>query len=551
MRSFGRAAGRLSFLVAMIGLMCSRTPVAAQQMAEKQTMPPAGSPATRWWHDITVLAHDSMRGRDTGSEEYLKAAHYVADQFRAAGLEPGGTDGYFQMAQLAVVSLQPGQSGIILTTGGRADTLRIGPDANIQVNPSMALRVQGPLVFVGYGLHLPGVRDDIANTDVRGKVVVYLNRMPEGLNATMLAHGRSARFDELRRAGAVAAIAIADAPAGGRRGGGAGGAGAAGGGRGGPRPVTALANDPGAGGMLINLPAASAGKLFAGSGHTYAEMIALADANKPVPVVMLKPELRAWAALDRQPLQAPNVVGILRGSDVRLKNEYLIVTAHLDHVGIGRPENGDTIYNGAMDNASGAATLMQTARAFHDGNVKPKRSIVFMAVTGEERGLLGSAYFATHPTVPAVQIVADLNTDMFLPIIPFHGVFGYGADQSDLGNDLAQVLQRRGLTLVPDPEPEQVRFIRSDQYSFIKRGIPALALKVGYTPDSKDMETAVAWRESRYHHASDDLTQPINFETAAGFNAMYFDLVRTVADRPTRPAWLPSSIFGHIERPHT
>jgi len=532
----GLAAGVLSL---------STSPLAAQTRAgASQAVPPA---AARWWRDITVLADDSLRGRATGTEDYLEAARYVADEFGKAGLEPIGTDGYFQMAHLATARLVSERSGIALVSDGRADTLALGRDATINLSTTTAPHVTGPMVFVGYGLHFPGIRDDMVGTSVRGKVAVYLNRLPSGLSATMVAHSRSGRWEALRAAGAIAAIAIsdpprADAPAG--RGGGAGRGGAGG------RPANGLADDPTGGGVMITMPAAGAERLFAGSGHTYGEMISLADRDSSavLPTFALAPALDVWTAMETTPLEAPNVLGVLRGSDPALRNQYVIVSAHLDHLGVGRPVSGDSIYNGAMDNASGIASMLETARAFHDRGVKPKRSLIFAAVTGEEKGELGSAYLATHPTVPVGDIVADLNTDMWEPQIPLVGVFGYGADESNLGDDLRKALAMHHLALMEDPHPEQVRFIRSDQYSFIKRGIPALALKVGYVAGSAGDSAIALWNATRYHKPSDDLDQPVNFGAAVAFDAMYFDLVRLVADRPTRPAWNAGSVFA--QSPH-
>jgi Zn-dependent M28 family amino/carboxypeptidase len=357
----------------------------------------------------------------------------------------------------------------------------------------------------------------------------------------MFAHGRASRWRELQRRGAVAAIAIADAPPPGR---------ATTRSRSGPggRPVVGLAQDPADRGILINVRAEAADRVFAGSEHTYAELIALSDSGADLPTIALPSTLDASVAIQRTALDAPNVVGILRGSDPALRAQYLIVSAHLDHLGVGRPVNGDSIYNGAMDNASGIATMIETAREFHDRHVAPRRSVIFLAVTGEEEGELGSAYFALHPTVPAAGIVADLNTDMYLPIIPLTGVFAYGWDESDLGRDIAPVLEAHGLANLPDPEPEQVRFIRSDQYSFIQRGIPALAFKAGYVKDSPEMKTVGEWLADRYHKPSDDLAQPVNLQTAVAFDSMYFDIVRAIADRPTRPAWYSQSVFATIPR---
>src|SRR6185312_1614477 len=404
---------------------------ASHLCAQQAPATPATPAEAAWWHHITVIAADSMHGRRTGTADYVKAAHYVADQFASMGLQPGGTDGFFQTVHLSEARIVPEGSSLVLQTASSTDTLPL----NVQLKPSTVSEAAGPMVFVGYGLNLPGAHDDLAGVDLHGKVAVYLNRMPQGLGATMFAHGRASRWRELQRLGAVAGIAIADAPPAGR----ARPARPAG------RPVTGLAEDPAEHGILVNVAADDAERIFAGSGHTYAEMVALADANRPLPTIQLRPSFHARLQIERTPLDAPNVVGILRGSDPTLRDQYLVVSAHLDHLGIGRPVNGDSIYNGAIDNASGIATLLETAREFHDRKVRGRRSVIFLAVTGEEEGELGSAYFALHPMVPASGIVADLNTDMYLPIQPLTGVFAYGWNESDLGKDILPVLQQHHL----------------------------------------------------------------------------------------------------------
>ena len=520
--------GRYSLaLVAAAALSAGASRLHAQQT-------PATPAEAAWWHHITVIANDSMHGRRTGTPDYVKAAHYVADQFASMGLEPGGTDGFFQTVHLAEASIVPDESSIVLKTAAGADTIPL----TVQLKPSTVSEADGPMVFVGYGLNLPGAHDDLAGVDLHGKVAVYLNRMPQGLNATMFAHGRASRWRELQRLGAVAAIAIVDAPPPGR----------ARPTRPGGRPVTGLAQDPAEHGILVNLAAENAERVFAGSGHTYAEMIALADSTRPLPTIQLRPSFHAKLQIERTPLDAPNVAGILRGSDPKLRDQYLVVSAHLDHLGIGRPVDGDSIYNGAIDNASGIATLLETAREFHDQKVRGRRSVIFLAVTGEEEGELGSAYFALHPTVPQSAVVADLNTDMYFPIIPFTGLFSYGWDESDLGKDIMPVLKAHGIANLEDPEPEQVRFIRSDQYSFIQRGIPSLAFKVGYVKGTPEMKVVTDWVASRYHKPSDDLQQPVDFKTAVAFDSLYFDIVRAVADTDTRPAWYKQSVFASIPR---
>jgi len=538
MQRFIRSGHSLAGGLVAASLLIAAPLTAQSHAGSAQVVPPL---AARWWNVVTVLADDSLRGRASGTEDYLKAANYVAREFEKAGLTPAGTDGYLQTAHLSTARLVAEHSGIALVTNGVADTLKLGTDASITLSTTTAARAEGPMVFVGYGLHFPGIRDDLRGTNVRGKVAVYLNRLPSGLNATIMAHSRSGRWEALRAAGAIAAIAITEPPAAGGRGGRGGAAQPAG-----ARPANGLADDPTGGGVMITVPDSEASRLFTGSGHTYAELVAMAnkDSAAVLPTFPLVPTLRVWTELAKTPLEAPNVLGMLRGSDPTLRDQYVIVSAHLDHLGIGRAVDGDSIYNGAMDNASGIATMIETARAFHDRKISPKRSIIFAAVTAEEKGELGSAYFATHPTVPVGQIVADLNTDMWEPQIPLVGIFGYGADESDLGNDLRQALKLHNLTLMEDPHPEQVRFIRSDQYSFIKRGIPALALKIGYLPGSPGDSVIAEWNRVRYHKPSDDVDQPVNFEAAIGFDAMYIDLVHLVADRPTRPAWVKGSVFA-------
>jgi Zn-dependent M28 family amino/carboxypeptidase len=223
------------------------------------------------------------------------------------------------------------------------------------------------------------------------------------------------------------------------------------------------------------------------------------------------------------------------------------VSAHLDHLGVGEPIGGDSIYNGAMDNASGIATLLETAAAAAaKGGFR--RSVIFVAVTAEEKGLLGSRYFANRPTVPAASIVANLNTDMFLPLFPMKSLVVQGLEESDLAGDLRRVAQPLGIEVLSDPEPERNAFTRSDQYSFIKTGVPALSLKVGFTKDSPEHALVRKWRTERYHAPSDDLAQPMDRQAAEDFGGVYVAVVEAVANRATRPAWNRDSFFRRFAR---
>ena len=247
--------------------------------------------------------------------------------------------------------------------------------------------------------------------------------------------------------------------------------------------------------------------------------------------------------MNRSGVESQNVVGLLRGTDARRRDEYVVVSAHLDHLGIGAPIDGDRIYNGAMDNASGVAAILEIATELHDAHQRAARSLLFVAVTGEEKGELGSRYFAAHPTVPASSIVANVNIDMFLPLFPLKELMVLGLDESDLGTDIRAVADQLQLKIQADPEPQRNRFIRSDQYSFIRAGIPALAMKVGYEAHSAEAEIARKWTAERYHAPSDDLKQPIDVSAAVRYVEAVRLLAVRIASRPDRPNWNESSFF--------
>jgi Zn-dependent M28 family amino/carboxypeptidase len=346
------------------------------------------------------------------------------------------------------------------------------------------------------------------------------------------------RWAVLRRAGA---IGIATLPA--VRPGGAGGAG-----RGGQAPpVIVLAEndlqDQAGQVVSMTLTRTGAAKLFAGTGHTLDEIDQLIADRKALPRFPLPGLLRAHATLQRTPIESANVIGIFEGSDPKLKEEYVVMSAHLDHLGVGRPVNGDSIYNGAMDDASGVASVIEIARLLRQSGAKPKRSVLFMTQTAEEKGELGSKYFAAHPTVPFLAIVADINLDMFLPLYPLKVIEVQGLAESTLGETVRAAARDQGVDVQTDREPEQNRFIRSDQYSFIKRGIPALAFKFGYEFGSPEEQTRRAWVRDVYHKPNDDLQQPVDADAAATFDRVIMGLLQRVSDDPSRPHWNADSFF--------
>jgi Zn-dependent M28 family amino/carboxypeptidase len=496
----------------------------------------------RWWAHVTYLASDELEGRDTGSEGHRKAAAYVAAQFKAAGLTPAGTSGYLQPVRFTSRKIVEAESSLTLVRDGKAEPVALGADASYSMRIDPAPAVEAPLAFVGYGLQIPELQiDDLAGQDLKGKVAVYLVGSPAEVPDALSAHAQSAavRWAALKRAGAIGSIVVQH-----------------------PRrqeppweratlarlqPAMSLAapglDDTAGQQVAIAFNPASAERLFAGSGHTFAEVVALADDRKPLPRFALATAVRTRVKVETAPVTSDNVAGVLPGSDPALRAEYIVLSAHLDHLGIGGAVNGDRIYNGAMDNASGIASLIETARGLSARMDRPKRSVLFVAVTAEEKGLLGSRYFANHPTVPATAMVANVNMDMFLPLFPMKAVMVFGLDESDLGATVRRVATSMGFTVQGDPEPLRNRFIRSDQYSFIRRGVPALALKVGYAPKSEDETRHAAWTKERYHAPSDDLQQPVDREAAAGFNELLQRLTLAIGNEPRRPRWNDGSFF--------
>ena len=534
-------------------MLCARKPVSdlfsgvllacsfalhAQQPANKDWT----TAGNAWWAHVQYLADDKLEGRKTGTPGYEAAAKYVEAQFKAVGLKPAGSNpnspnGYRQDVELLPLTLDTTNS--IFQVGGTAYTF--GDD--VVVSPRVATygEIDAPMVFIGYGLHVPRKHvDDLAGLDLKGKVVVFYNAAPADLLGPQRAYARIAgeRWKTFREAGALGYIQIAPprpgAPPPSTTT---------------PQPVLAFADpalEPPDGPKLVaTLTAAGATKLFAGSGHTPEQIKALADAGKPLPSFPIVGTLKAKTIVDTPPkpfITSPNLVGMLEGSDKKLKKQYLIISAHLDHLGVGKAVDGDTIYNGAMDNASGIAALIEAAKLLAAGP-RPKRSILFLAVTGEELGELGSQYFATKPTVDKKQIVGDLNMDMFLPLFPLRYLEIQGLAESSLGNDARAVCQLNDIEPQFDKQPDENRFVRSDQVNFVKQGIPALAFKFGWTPDSPEAKTFNDWVKVRYHRPSDDLQQPVDKVAAAQFSSFLAQLAARVADAPLRPQWYPESSF--------
>lgn len=503
-----------------------------------------------WLGHLKVLAGDDLKGRKTGSPEFMLSVEYVEDQFKKAGLKPGGSVGYRQMVGFRSAKVDNDQSSFVIKhSDATIQALKVGSDVTLNPNTEGAALAETTAVFVGHGLVVPelGV-DDLKGLDLHGKIAVILGGAPAAVHGPLKAYFRttSIRWKALKAAGAIGVITIPEPR---QQAASPGGPGAN---TNAPRPVEQL-SDPALdrlAGARLNaiLPIATAAPLFSGSGHSIDELLALAKSGAPLPEFPIAASIRATTFTQIiQTYEAPNVIGVLPGSDPKLRAEYLVLTAHLDHLGVGRPVNGDSIYNGAMDNAAGIASLIETAKALK-ADPRPSRSIIFIAFTGEEEGELGSQFYAYYPTVPRSKIVAVLNMDMYLPLFPLRFLEVQGLGESTLGNDARAAAQRNDIEVQFDKQPDENRFIRSDQASFVKYGIPALAFKFGWLPDTPEQKTFNDWIHDRYHHPSDDLNQPIDPEAAVHFDRVLLTLVRRVSDSPSKPTWYQESFFSTIPR---
>jgi Zn-dependent M28 family amino/carboxypeptidase len=524
----------------LILLLCITT------VAQNSSTPAAASfDGKSWWNYVKVLADDNMEGRETGSAGLRKAAAYIVEQLKNDGLEPAGSNGYYQPVKLISRQIDESGSSLALVRNGTTEPLTLGEDAMFSTRVDLAPEVDAPLVFVGYGLSVPEKKySDFTGLDLKGRVAVVISGSPSDMPAALASHYQSMaeRAQALRAAGAVGLISIPnpasmDIPWGrmtlART-----------------RPSMTLAdpsmNESAGIRLAVVFNPADAEKLFQGSGHSFEEIAALAKDRKPITGFALTASIKAHAKVIVKEVDSDNVVAKLPGTDPKLKTQYVVLSAHMDHLGIGEPINGDRIYNGAMDNGSGSALVLDIANSLHRSQTKLKRSVLFVFVTGEEKGLLGSRYFANQPTVPKDSIVADINTDMFLPIFPLKILTVYGLDESTLGGMARKVAQEQGVQVQADPQPLRNAFIRSDQYSFIRQGIPSVAMKVGFAPGSAEEVAEKKWLTERYHAPSDDLDQPVDLAAAGKFEDIVQALAIKAANDPQRPQWNGDSFFSRF-----
>jgi Zn-dependent M28 family amino/carboxypeptidase len=493
--------------------------------------------AQAWWSDVTALSSDAMEGRLTGTPGYERAAAFVEQRLRSLGLQPAGSAGYRQRIEFEEQALDPASVRLALAGGGAETALRVPEDMIVSRRLALPERFDAPLVFVGYGLHMPEAgHDDLAGLDLRGKIAVFVGGAPRGTNAALASHARADRLRLLAERGAIGAISLTSS-----------------------RQlettwarVAATATstglyfaDPSVRAVRgrffdASMNPAAAERLFASAGTRFAEIAALSDSSQPMPRFELNQSLRGTLAPRVGRLASDNVVARLPGTD--LTAEHVVLSAHLD--GLGTTGSGaDRVMNGALDNAAGVAALLDIAAELRRSGVRPRRSILFVFLAAEERGLLGARYFAQRPTVPQSSIVANLNYDMALPLFPLRSVIVLGAGESSLGADAEAVGAASGMPLVPDPFPNRNSFTRSDQYAFIEQGIPAVAFKFGFAAGTPEAETERAWRATHYHGPSDDGSQPVFKEDEIRLHDFIAALALRIADADDRPQWNDTSFF--------
>ena len=503
---------------------------------------------------LEYLASDELEGRFTGEPGHELAAKYVAEQFAAIGLEPGGTEGWYQPVALQSYLIDTDTPSVIVHRDGHDVALSYRDDftMNGDINRKFT-SVRGELVYIGHGVHAPDFGySDYDGVDVEGKILVGYSGGPDTIPGDELAYYSSSqtKYAEMISRGAVGWLSLRS-----RR-------------SIESSPWERSAKSTGTKAKMTwmdlsgnpdgfypeilgnaSLSPDTATALFAGTPISFEEtrdaMEAATVASVPLGIEV---SMSRTTIIGR--LESPNVIGVLRGSDPELADEYVIYTAHLDHVGRGVEVNGDDIYNGMYDNALGNAVMIEAARAL--AAAPPRRSVMFIALTAEERGLLGSEYFIEYPTVPTDSIVANVNMDMPLFLFPLSDLVGFGADHSSLGPLTEVAAAAEGFILTPDPYPEENIFRRSDQYSFVKKGIPAIYLDGGFGSTDPNFDGEALVKEHlklHYHEPSDDLSRPLDWDSAVRFTRAITRIGWSIANDDERPTWNEGDFFGDLFAP--
>jgi hypothetical protein len=497
---------------------------------------------------MTFLSDDLLEGRQPGTKGFALASRYIQTELMSLGLKPGVGDSFIQRVPLVKGIVNTNESKFVLEGGGSSESLTYGRDFILtpyMLNENSS--VTAPLIFAGFGVSAPELGyDDYKEIDVKGKIVVLLDQAPEtfGNNERAYFSSPAIKYQEALKQGAVGVVNLGMS-------------------RRTAWEATVRRSAQGAFKWLdsqnhpnnafeglkviATITPSGAEKLFKLSGKNIDAVYAGVKRGKPQSF-SLKMAAQLNVSTKLSQVESSNLIGVIPGSDPKLKDEHIVYVAHLDHFGIANPVKGDSIYNGAHDNASGVAILLGIAKSFQSLPVAPKRSIVIGVVTGEESGLLGSDYFVSNPTVNGT-IVANLALDMPFFFHPILDIVPYGVQHSSLSNQVAEATKTLNLKVSPDPFPEQVIFVRSDHFSFIKKGIPALFIKSGFMTIPSDTvnraKSDVAWRSTTYHTPQDDMHQAFDFTAAITHVQVNFLIGLLVANEPSRPQWNKDDFFGN------
>ncbi|MEZ0539373.1 M28 family metallopeptidase [Fibrella arboris] len=528
-------------LVQSVSAQTITIPTDAQQAA-KSVRPEAIEAHMRY------LADDKLQGRKPGTPGFELAAQYVEKQFTALGFKPAGQQGGFRQAvPLRKAQVRDEGSSMTLVQDGRERQLVYGKNFFLSPNYNAAIsEVSAPVVFVGFGVSAPELGyDDYAGVDVRGKIVACFNGAPSNFPSNQRAYSNSAKQEVAATRGAVGIITFSlptdvsariESNA--------------------PRNRQATYRWTDAKGqaqrtypqlkVIASLGDETARSLFAKADKSFEEARLTANKNQPQSFALnLSAQARTQTDIT-DGLVGENIIGLLPGTDPKLKDEYVVYVSHLDHLGITRPIKGDSINNGAHDNASGVAINLEAARLFSTLPRKPRRSILFVALTGEEMGLLGSDYFASNPTVPKDRIIANLCLDMPFFFHPLLDIVPYGSEHSSMKGAVEAAAKFVGVEIAQDPIPEQSVFMRSDHFSFVRQGIPAIYIKSGSTTgdDRNGTKLNLDWRATIYHTPQDDMNQPFDWNAAARHVQLQFLIGYLTAQATERPVWNKGDFFG-------
>jgi hypothetical protein len=493
----------------LIGLVFVTTPLVAQTSSPLANAAATITPADVA-HRIGIIADDSMMGRDTPSRGLDMTAHYVADQFKRFGLKPGGdSGGWFQHYPITRRRLDLATSHVVFSVGATTDTATLARSARLVSGPATA-PLSGPVFLLGGDL----TAESVGRLALKDKVVLYpidfTKPMPESVT-------RAIRIMRLAGSRAIVLLSNLDSasfadriP------------------RNTPERTAAEVEPPIA--PVIEVQEGVVARSLGAAGVDPATLRTGRPVSRDVKGLEIRVSLADSVLSSRT---APNTVGILEGSDPVLKREYLVFSAHMDHIGITRGQP-DSINTGADDDGSGTVGVMELAEAFSRTGARPKRSIIFLTVSGEEKGLWGSRYFTEHPVVPLAKIVADINIDMIGRNWP-DTIVAIGKEHSDLGATLDRVNARHkelGMTAIDDIWPEERFYFRSDHYNFARKGVPILFFFNGVHPD--------------YHRVTDS-PDKINSEKESRILKLLFYLGQDIANAPARPAWKPESYKEIVE----